>query len=96
MLIIPNNGGLAEWSKAADLKSVSLIRGSWVRILHPPLIRKTYSNVDFYKFDSYIVFNGTMAMVQNNSFPYYWGIAQSVEQRISMFTGLSKLTAMYD
>jgi hypothetical protein len=33
-------GGMAEWFKATVLKTVIRLRGSWVRILLPPPIRK--------------------------------------------------------
>ncbi len=35
-LLYENRGGVAEWLKAAVLKTVELVRVPWVRILPPP------------------------------------------------------------
>lgn len=40
-------GGVAEWSKAAVLKTVEGLRPPWVRIPPPPLVQKSTFGVHF-------------------------------------------------
>ncbi len=45
-LLILNYGGVAEWFKAAVLKTAVLVRVPWVRILPPPPLTVMLDNPD--------------------------------------------------